>query len=164
MLAFPVRSRENPTRMDLMAINPKDEAAKLAKVVHPLLLRLSGGRVGGSLGGMPVVVLTTTGRKTGKPRATPLTAVEHDGHTYVIASYGGDDRHPAWYLNLVASPQVTVARRGGTETMVARVLEPAERAEVWPAVTRAYKGYADYQKKTSRPIPVVELVPAEPSA
>lgn len=143
-----------------MAINPKDEVAKLAKVIHPLLLRRTGGRVGSRLGGLPVIILTTTGRRTGKPRATPLTAVEHDGHTYVIASYGGDDRHPAWYLNLVAKPEVTVERQGRVEARVARVLDDAERAEVWPVVTRAYKGYAGYQQKTDRQIPVVELVPA----
>lgn len=143
-----------------MGIEPKDMAFKLAKVVHPLILRLSGGRVGAKVSGMPVVVLTTNGRKTGKPRATPLTAIEHDGHTYVIASKGGDDRHPAWYLNLVATPQVSVQRNGKTESMVARVLSPEEREEVWPVVTRTYKGYAAYEKKTERQIPVVELVPA----
>ena len=148
-----------------MAINPKDELAKLAKVVHPLLIRLSGGRAGTKVGGMPVVILTTTGRRSGRPRATPLTAVEHDGRTYVVASYGGDDRHPAWYLNLVAHPQVSVQRDGRTQSMTARVLGPEEKEEVWPVVTRAYKGYAAYQRRTERPIPVVELVPvAQPGA
>ncbi len=147
-----------------MAINPKDELAKLAKVVHPLLLRLSGGRIGGRVGGMPVVILTTTGRRSGKGRATPLTAIEHQGRTYVVASYGGDDRHPAWYLNLVATPEVTVQREGRIEPAVARVLGPGEKAEVWPAVPSAYKGYAAYQKKTDRPIPVVELMAVTPPA
>ncbi len=141
-----------------MAINLKDELFKVAKVVHPLVIRLSGGRVGGSLGSMPVVVVTTTGRKTGKPRATPLTLIQDGGHTYIVASKGGDDRHPAWYLNLVANPEVAVRRDGRTETMVARVLSPEERAEVWPVVTRTYKGYAGYEKKTNRQIPVVELL------
>jgi len=143
-----------------MAINPKDEVAKLAKVVHPILIRLSGGRIGGTVAGMPVVILTTTGRRSGKARATPLTAIEHQGRTYVIASYGGDDRHPAWYLNLVDTPEVSVQREGRTEPMVARVLSPEERSEVWPVVTRTYDGYAGYQRRTDRPIPVVELVPA----
>lgn len=147
-----------------MAINLKDEMFKVAKVVHPLVLRLSGGRLGGRVAGMPVVVLTTTGRTSGKPRTAPLTAIEHEGHTYVIASKGGDDRHPAWYLNLVANPDVTVQRSGRTEAMVARVLSPEEKAEVWPVVTRTYKGYAAYQKRTDRQIPVVELVPAPPDA
>lgn len=143
-----------------MSINVKDGLFKVVNVVHPALLRLSGGRLGGRVGEAPVVVLTTTGRKTGKPRVAPLLAVEHDGHTYVVASKGGDDRHPVWYLNLVATPEVSVQRDGRTEAMVARVLDSDERAEVWPVITRAYKGYAGYQEKTDREIPVVELVPA----
>jgi deazaflavin-dependent oxidoreductase (nitroreductase family) len=111
---------------------------------------------------MPVVVLTTTGRRTGKPRATPLTVIEHDGHTYVVASKGGDDRHPAWYLNLVDTPEVTLQREGRTEAMVARVLDAEEREAVWPEVVRTYQGYAGYKKRTDRQIPVVELVPAVP--
>lgn len=142
-----------------MPINPKDELFKLVKVVHPLVMKLSKGKVGGTIGGMPVVILTTTGRKTGKPRETPLTLIEHEGHTYVVASKGGDHRHPVWYLNLVATPEVTVQREGRTEPMVARVLSPEEREEVWPVVTRTYRGYAGYEKKTGRVIPVVELAP-----
>ena len=143
-----------------MAINVKDELFKASKWLHPLVIRLSGGRVGGRIAGMPVLVVTTTGRKTGKPRATPLTAVEADGHTYVIASKGGDERHPAWYLNLVAQPKVLVERDGRSQPMVARVLSSEERAAVWPLVTRTYKGYAGYQRRTDREIPVVELLPA----
>lgn len=142
-----------------MAINLKDEAFKLAKVIHPLVIRLSGGRLGGTVAGMPVIVLTTTGRRSGQPRATPLTAIEHEGHTYVVASKGGDERHPAWYLNLVARPEVTVERQGQTTPMTARVLDPDERAAMWPVVTRTYKGYADYQQKTDREIPIIELFP-----
>jgi len=145
-----------------MAIKLKDVLFKVAKVVHPLIIRVSGGRLGGSVAGMPVLVLTTTGRRTGKARATPLSAIEDGSHVYVIASKGGDDRHPAWYLNLVATPEVSVQRQGHTEVMLARVLTPEEKVRVWPVVTRAFKGYADYQKKTAREIPVVELVPMPP--
>ncbi len=142
-----------------MAINPTDTLFKLAKVVHPLLLRVSGGRVGGRVGGMQVIVLTTTGRTTGRPRVAPLTAIEHHGRTYVVASKGGDDRHPAWYLNLVADARVSVERDGKVTPMVARVLEADERAEMWPVVTRTYRGYAGYQARTAREIPVIELAP-----
>jgi len=142
-----------------MAIDVKEVLFKVSKRLHPLILRLSGGRVGGSIKGMPVLVVTTTGRKTGQPRPTPLTAIEADGHTYVVASKGGDDRHPAWYLNLVAHPEVVVNRDGRTTPMLARVLSPEERAAVWPVVTRTYQGYAGYQERTDREIPVVELVP-----
>lgn len=142
-----------------MAIDVKEELFKASKLIHPLILRLSGGRVGGRVAGMPVLVVTTTGRKTGRPRRAPLTAIEADGHTYVVASKGGDERHPAWYLNLVANPDVTVERAGRSEPMRARVLSPEERAAVWPVVTRTFRGYAAYQNKTDREIPVVELVP-----
>lgn len=143
-----------------MAIKPMDEVFKLVKVIHPLVIRLSGGRVGGKVMGMPMIVLTTTGRKTGQPRDTPLTVIEDGGHAYIVASKGGDDRHPAWYLNLVDAPEVSVRRDGRTEPMVARVLDAEEREAIWPVVTRTYKGYASYEKKTDRRIPVVELVPA----
>jgi len=145
-----------------MAIQLKDVPFRMAKVIHPLVIRVSRGRLGWRFVGMPVLVLTTTGRKTGKPRATPLSAIEDGGHIYVIASKGGDDRHPAWYLNLVATPEVSVQRQGRTEPMLARVLTPEEKVQVWPVVTRTYKGYGDYQKKTDREIPVVELVPTPP--
>jgi len=155
-----IAGRQSSSEDGRVTISPKDEVAKLAKVVHPWLLRLSGWRVGGRLGGMPVIVLTTTGRRTRQPRTTPLTVVEHEGRTYVVASYGGNDRAPAWFLNLATTPEVSVERRGRTEAAVARILEADERSEVWPVVTRTYRGYAGYQARTDRVIPVVELVPA----
>lgn len=144
-----------------MRIDLKAPLFKVANLLHPTVLRLTGGRVGGKVQGMPVIVLTTTGRKSGKRRSNPLTAIEHDGHTYIVASKGGDEHHPAWYLNLVAHPDVTVQRGGRTEAMTARVLTAEERAEVWPIVTRTFKGYANYQRKTEREIPVIELVSAD---
>ena len=159
-LSLPRTQQAEPGEDGPMAITPKDELFKLAKRIHPLLIRCSGGRLGTRVSGMPVVVVTTTGRKTGRPRPTPLTAIEADGHTYVVASKGGDDRHPAWYLNLVAHPDVVVERDGTSKPMVARVLTSDERTAVWPLVTRTYEGYAGYQKKTAREIPVIELVSA----
>jgi deazaflavin-dependent oxidoreductase (nitroreductase family) len=148
-----------------MGIDLREPLFKVANKLHPAIIRLSGGRLGGRVVGMPVVVLTTTGRRTGQPRTTPLTAIEHEGRSYVIASKGGDEKHPAWYLNLVAHPEVTVQRGGRTATMTARVLPSDERTAIWPVVTRTYKGYASYQERTDREIPVVELVPtADPAA
>lgn len=156
---LPRAARRKPGEDGDMAIDLMDPLFKLAKVVHPALLRLSGGRLGGTVMGMPVVVVTTTGRKSGQPRSAPLTVIQHEGRTYVIASKGGDQHHPAWYLNMVANPEVTVQRDGGSQTMTARVLPADERDAIWPVVTETYKGYAGYQKKTDRTIPVVELVP-----
>lgn len=110
---------------------------------------------------MPVIELTTIGRKSGQERVVLLTSPLQEGSTLVIvASRGGDDRHPAWYLNLVQNPQVGVVLKGQPKKqMNARVATPEERAKMWPIVTAAYKGYAGYQSKTDREIPLVLLEP-----
>lgn len=133
---------------------------------HRVLLRLTGGRLGRSLGGMPVIELTTVGRSSGVSRTAILTVPHReqmpDGgeRLIVIASRGGDDAQPAWYLNLVAEPVVQVARVGEhPRPYVARTADPAERARLWPLAVRSYRGYAGYQRKTQREIPVVILEP-----
>jgi deazaflavin-dependent oxidoreductase (nitroreductase family) len=138
---------------------PSDTALKLMNSAHRLLLTATGGRVGWSVSGMPVLELTTTGRKTGQPRTSMLTSPYHEGDDFVIvASRGGDHRHPAWYLNLVADPEVTVSIGGGPgRKMRAEVLDPTERDRVWAVVASKYRNYAGYQKKTSRRIPLVRL-------
>ncbi len=139
----------------------RDPAAKVVNLLHRSVFTLTKGKVGGKIGGMPAVVLTTTGRKTGEKRQSMLTAPIVDGDTVVlIASYGGGPKHPQWYLNLQADPNVLITRDGKTTNMVARTATPAERAELWPRVTAAYKGYAGYQEKTDREIPVVIFDPA----
>jgi deazaflavin-dependent oxidoreductase (nitroreductase family) len=106
------------------------------------------------------VILKTTGRKTGKPRTTTLTSPIQDGDTVVIvASYGGDDRHPAWFLNLRDEPKVELTIHNETRPMTAHVASPEEKAELWPRVVAAHKGYAQYQTKTDRDIPLVILEP-----
>ncbi len=138
----------------------KDLAARAITGFHRRLYTLSGGRIGDGIAGMPVVILTTTGRKSGQPRETMLTSPVQDGDTMVlVASYGGDDRHPQWYLNLQASPDVTVTAKGVTTPMSARVATAEEKAQLWDRITSAYRGYAGYQKRTDRDIPVVLLTP-----
>jgi len=129
--------------------------------VHRMLLKLSGGRVGWHAMGMPVLELTTTGRKSGEPRTAMLTAPLVEGNTYVIvASRGGDDTHPAWFLNLRDEPRVGVVITGGApETRLARVATPDERARMWPLITSRYRNYAGYQRRTEREIPLVLLEP-----
>jgi deazaflavin-dependent oxidoreductase (nitroreductase family) len=110
---------------------------------------------------MPVLMLGTIGRKSGKLRTTMLTSPVQDGNALVIvASYGGDNRHPTWFLNLQANPDVEVTMRGRTRNMRARVASTEERAGLWPRVTQKYRGYASYQKRTVREIPLVILEPA----
>ena len=107
--------------------------------------------------------LTTTGRRSGRPHAVMLTAPVHEGDTLVVvASRGGDDRHPSWFLNLQDHPEVEVVFGGRPRcSMRARVASASEREALWPRVTAAYGGYAAYQRKTRRQIPLVLLEPAE---
>ena len=143
-------------------MNPKDLIFKGVNSFHPALLKLSGGRVGRSLAGMPVVVLETVGRKSGEVRRTPLTSPVVDGDTVVlVASYGGDSRHPAWYLNLCAQPDVAIELHGARREMRARTATAEEKAELWPRIVKSYRGYAAYQKRTDRDIPVVLLTPSK---
>jgi deazaflavin-dependent oxidoreductase (nitroreductase family) len=142
---------------------PSDLLLKTVNTLHRGLVKISGGRLGWRGAGMPVVELTTTGRKSGLPRTVMLTSPVQDGEAIVVvASRGGDDQHPAWLLNLRDHPDVDVAFAGEPRRpMRARVATPFERASLWPRVTAAYKGYADYQTKTEREIPLVLLEPAD---
>ena len=140
---------------------PSDLMLKTSNAIHRGLLKVSGGRLGWDLGHMPVVELTTTGRKSGQPRTVMLTSPIQEGNTVVVvASRGGDDQHPAWFLNLRDKPEVEVAMKGKPkQPMKARVATPEERARLWPQVTSQYKGYAGYQTKTTREIPLVMIEP-----
>jgi deazaflavin-dependent oxidoreductase (nitroreductase family) len=123
---------------------------------HRALLAVSGGRIGWSLGRIQAVELHVIGRKSGLRRSTMLTAPVHgDGRYILVASKGGDDRDPEWYRNLVANPDIDLTVNGVTTPMRARTADAAEKAELWPAIVRAYPGYSGYQRKTHRDIPVV---------
>jgi deazaflavin-dependent oxidoreductase (nitroreductase family) len=132
---------------------------------HRFILKATGGRVGWSAPGygMPVVELTTIGRKSGKPRTTMLTSPHQEGSTVVVvASAGGNDQHPSWYLNIVENPEVTISIAGKpAQKMRAEVADSEERKRLWPIITRDHKNYAGYQRKTEREIPVVVLRPAD---
>ena len=134
---------------------------KLLNTVNRVVQKVSGGRMGWEFGGMPVLELTTTGRKTGLLRTTLLTSpVQLDGAWVVVASRGGDDTHPAWFHNLSANPHVMVSVKGAKPMeMTARIASAAECAELWPRVTADHRNYAEYQEKTEREIPLVILAP-----
>jgi deazaflavin-dependent oxidoreductase (nitroreductase family) len=136
--------------------------------VHRTLLMISGGRLGWKIGPMAVVELHTIGRTSGARRSTMLTAPIHEPDRVVlIASKGGDARDPFWYRNLVAHPDVALTEHGTTRPMRARTASAAEKAALWPEIVRAYSGYARYQRRTGRDIPVVICEPrptAAPSA
>ncbi|MGI8685867.1 MAG: nitroreductase family deazaflavin-dependent oxidoreductase [Acidimicrobiales bacterium] len=138
----------------------KDALFRAVTGFHRLALRATGGRLLGRLAGMPVLLLTTTGRVTGRSRTTVLTTPVHDGDRIVlVASYGGDDRHPSWFLNLREDPDVTVEMEGRARAMRARIATDDEKADLWPQVVGAYGGYGSYQGRTDRDIPVVILEP-----
>src|SRR5690242_21628299 len=138
---------------------PTDFALKAMNTVHRVLLTLSGGKAGWRASDMPVLELTTIGRKTGEPRSVMLTSPYQEGSTVVVvASRGGDDKHPAWFLNLRDNPAVDVVYQGGpSQRMHARIADPAERERLWPLVIADHKNYAAYQTKTKREIPLVLL-------
>jgi deazaflavin-dependent oxidoreductase (nitroreductase family) len=138
----------------------KETLLKLATGFHKLVFNASNGRIANRGSGMPVLMLTTTGRKSGQPRTTMLTSpLQDDGRIMLVASNGGDDRDPAWLKNLSADPKVSVTMDGRTVPMTAHVADPAEKAELWPRIVADHANYAAYQAKTERDIPVVVLEP-----
>ena len=137
---------------------PSRFVLKSMNAIHKTLLTVSFGKVGWDAGKMPVLKLTTTGRKSGQKRLVMLTSPIQIGDTWVIvASKGGDDDHPAWFLNLQANPTVEVDIRGKKTTRTARIATSEERTTLWPEITAKYSNYGGYQNKTDREIPLVFL-------
>lgn len=129
---------------------------------HRALLALTGGRFPRTVLGMQPVELHVTGRRSGQRRSTMLTApVCEDDFVVLVASKGGASRNPQWYENLVANPDVELTIGDRTRPMRARTAGPEERAELWPAIVAAYRGYGDYQRHTDREIPVVICEPRD---
>ena len=123
------------------------------------LYERSGGTQGTDLNGLPVIILTSLGARTGKVRKTPLMRVEHDGEYAVIASLGGAPKHPVWYYNLTANPHVELQDGPVRKDYQAREVHGAERDTWWERAVAAYPDYAEYQKNTDRTIPVFVLTP-----
>jgi deazaflavin-dependent oxidoreductase (nitroreductase family) len=134
-------------------------ATRYLGALHRLLYRASGGRIGGQLWDLPVVLLTTTGRRTGKKRTVPLCSLRDGDDVVVIASYGGRDQPPAWWLNLEANPHAELQTGRTQRAVTARNASPEERRRLWAEVTTRAPGYLEYQRRTTREIPVVILQP-----
>jgi deazaflavin-dependent oxidoreductase (nitroreductase family) len=134
---------------------------KAMNVIHRVVLALSGGRLGWTALDMPVLELTTTGRKSGQPHSVMLTSPLQEGAVLVVvASGGGDTRPPAWFLNLRDNPDVEVRLQGEPRHQRrARVATPTERDRLWPMVIADHGNYADYQRMTTREIALVLLEP-----
>ena len=129
--------------------------------VMVFMYRLTGGGIGGKMQTMPVLLLTTIGRKSGKPRTVPLTYLR-DGSAYVItASYGGLPRNPAWFLNLESHPEATIQVKKRQMQVKTETANPEKKRELWARLMEVAPGYANYQKRTTRDIPMVILHPVE---
>lgn len=128
--------------------------------INTWLYKATGGRVGGKfLQGAPVALLTTTGRKTGQPRISPLLYLRDGDRVIVVASHGGREKNPMWYLNLKANPQVQVQIKKEVLNLAARDATEEERAKYWPQLVKMYSSYEDYQSWTDRTIPIVICEP-----
>jgi F420H(2)-dependent quinone reductase len=139
-------------------------ALKIFSTLHRTLYRVTSGRLGRRLRGGPVLLLTTTGRKTGQDRTLPLSYVEADDVVVVVASAAGAPRHPGWYMNLRANPRVRVQQGAQTRTMIARTVDGFDRACLWERFVEKYPSLAGYQARVSREIPVIVLRPETATA
>ena len=128
--------------------------------LHAWLYRTTGGRIGHRAGSLRNLLLTTTGRKSGAPRTVPLTYMAEGERFVLVASNGGANRHPAWWLNLERNPRATVQVGARTIDVVAHRADGAERARLWPRLKEMNPFYAAYERITPREIPVVVLAPA----
>lgn len=135
-------------------------AIKVMSQLNTWLYRASGGRLGGRFpGGAPVLLLTHTGRKSGRRLVAPLLYLEDDGTYVIVASKGGMSHHPLWFKNLEANPQVEIEVGRRKMPATARRATADEKAALWPRLVAMYPSYADYQARTTRDIPVVILTP-----
>lgn len=141
------------------SVRPIDRLIRLGWRAHRWVYARTGGRIGGRVVSMPVLLLTTTGRRSGRTHTTALTYIP-DGHGFaVIGSNGGAPHHPDWYLNLIAHPQATVQMGRRTMDVTARVAHGPEHDRLWARAVAGYRGYARYQRRSPRVIPVVVLEP-----
>jgi len=127
--------------------------------IFTTLYRLSNGKVMGRMAGLNVLLLTTTGRKSGEPRTTPLGYFEQDGDYVIIASNGGADKHPFWFLNLKSNPDVSIQIKDKKISAKAREAEGAARKELWTKLVSLSPQYGQYATSTKREIPMVLLHP-----
>jgi len=143
-----------------MAAVKRNALVELFWKIHPRLYRWTGGRIGGHVVNLPVLLLTTTGRRSGQAHTKALTYLS-SGHSYVvIASYLGEPKHPAWWLNLLANPRAEIQVGAQRIAVIARAAAGDERERLWNEIVSQQQDYAEYQTRTQRRIPVVVLDPA----
>ena len=146
------QGKDRPTYRKML-----DLSAKWLSTIHTALYRTTGGKIGRRLVKNDMLLLTTTGRRSGQPHTVPLLYLKDGDRLVVIASWGGRDYPPHWYLNLVADQKVTCQVEGESFEAIATEATDREREIWWPRIVEAYHGYADYQSRTDRQIPVIFL-------
>lgn len=134
---------------------------KVTSTLNKCLYRATGGVIGGRFGKADILLLTTTGRKSGRRRTTPLLYIKDGDDFVLIASNAGDDRNPGWWVNLKADPRGRVQIGWAKTDVRARQATAEEKARLWPRIIDVYPGYDEYTTRTTREIPVVILTPAE---
>jgi F420H(2)-dependent quinone reductase len=154
-------AQHRKTEKPLMSRNLFFNIFRFFLAINVFLYRLSGGKFGNQVQGLPVLLLTTIGRKTGKRRITPLGFIEHDGCYVITATIAGFNTHPAWFHNLKSHPQVEVRIGKKQFTATAELASPALRQQLWAKIVERAPGYGAYEKRTTREIPVVLLRPAQ---
>jgi deazaflavin-dependent oxidoreductase (nitroreductase family) len=135
----------------------KPGTIRLIGRLHAWLWKLAGGKLGNAFGRAPFMMLTTKGRKTGRSRATPVLYLQDGPDLIVVASFGGNDMHPAWYLNLEQCPEAEVLIKGERRRVVARRVSPEEKKVIWPRLVKKHPNFDIYQQRTSREIPLLRL-------
>jgi deazaflavin-dependent oxidoreductase (nitroreductase family) len=129
--------------------------------INVLVYQLSNGKLMNRLGGDPICLITMTGAKTGRKRTIPLMYVPHGDTFLLVASQGGMPKHPVWYHNLVAHPEVTIDHDGKQHQLIARLVEGEEKEVLWPVCVEHYSDYALYKQRTTREIPIFICEPAK---
>jgi deazaflavin-dependent oxidoreductase (nitroreductase family) len=134
---------------------------KIFTSLHAFFYRLTGGKIGSTMGSTKVLLISTRGRKSGKTRTNPVNYFERDGGYLIVASNAGRPYHPRWYLNLKANPQVTVQIKDMIFPAIAEILTSDQRPSAWKAVIEAAPAFAGYESRTSREIPLILLKPQD---
>ena len=130
---------------------------RLVTTAHTAAYRLTGGAIGGTIAGLPMLLLTTIGRRTNQLRTAPLLYLRDGDDLVIVASNGGAAKHPTWWLNLQARPRALVQVEDRRFTVRAQQASASERDRLWPLVVALYPSYKQYQARTARPIPVIVL-------
>jgi len=140
-----------------MALLKPNTIRRLGRL-HAWLWKLCGGKLDNAFGKLPLMMLTTTGRKTGQRRTTPVLYLQDGTGLIVVASFGGNDMHPAWYLNLEKCPDAEVIVKGEHRKVLARKLSAEEKKVIWPRLVQLYPQFETYQQRTRREIPLMRLM------